>query len=570
MNPERSRRLFPGLLLLLASLVPIGCGSDSPTEPDPEPAPVVTGVTANSGSIAGGTAVTISGTGFASGAIVAFGGTVAAGVTVTGSTSITATTPAHPAGAVPVVVTNPDAQSGSLANAFTYLAPPTISNITPEGGGTSGGTTVSITGTGFVAVPSVTFGGVAATGVSFSGSTSITATTPAHGAGAVDLVVTNPDGQSVTYGGAFNYYDPPTVTSVNPDEGSSAGGSSVTITGSAFLAGATVSFGGTAASGVNVVSATSIIATTPAHAAGTVDIVVTNPDGQDGTLAAAFTYLASPTVTSITPNMGSAAGGFSVTITGTNFAPVPTVTFGGAAATGVAFASSTSLVATVPAHAAGMVDVVVMNPDGQSGTLDNGFTYVAPPTVTSVTPNTGSISGGADVAIAGANFVSGATVTFGGVAANPVAFISSTSLIATIPAHAAGMVDVVVTNPDTQIGTLENGFTYLAPTMLTKNDWQVDFAFTGGSYRLEVFFTQTGDVLSGSSRDNNAEVDIVTTGRVTGSEVVVTFTLSNGGSSRGSVTCMGTIGGSPQTISGTFTSPTTEAVGGLTGTCIMR
>jgi len=563
-------RLRSPLLLLLLSVVPMGCGSDSPTTPDPEPAPTVSGVTANTGSAAGGTTVTIAGTGFASGASVSFGGTAATAVTVTGSTSITATTPAHAPGVVAVLVRNPDAQSGTLPNGFTFTAPPTITNLTPESGAAAGGTTVTITGTGFVALPTVTFGGVPATGVSFAGTTTITATTPAHAAGTVDLVVTNPDGQSVTRANAFIYYDPPTLASVTPDEGTSAGGSAVTIAGTNFLAGATVTFGGADATSVSVASATSITATTPAHAAGGVDVVVTNPDGQSATLANAFTYLASPTVTSLTPSEGSAAGGFSVTITGTNFSAVPTVTFGGTAATGVAFASSTSLLVTVPAHAAGMVDVVVTNPDGQSDTLSNGFTYVAPPTVTSVTPNTGSISGGSDVAVAGANFVTGATVTFGGVAASPVAFVSSTSLIATIPAHAAGAVDVVVTNPDTQSDTLAGGFTYLAPTELTKNNWQVDFAYIGGSDRLEVFFTQTGDVLSGSNRDNNAEVDVVTTGRVTGTQAVLTFTLSNGGSPRGTVTCTGTISsGSPQTITGTFTSPTTEAVGGLTGTCIM-
>jgi len=569
MKLDRFRSL---LILLLVSVVPIGCGSDSPTEPDPEPAaaPTVTNVSPGTGGAAGSTDITIGGTGFVAGATVTLGGTAATAVTVLSGTSITAMTPTHAAGVVDVVVTNPDGQTGTRAAGFTFSAAPTVTSVTPNGGSTSGGTTVTILGTDFAAVPSVTFGGTPATGISFAGSTSISATIPAHAAGAVDVVVTNPDGQSGTLSNGFTFSAPPTVTSIAPGTGGAGGNTAIAIAGTGFVAGVTVTLGGAAATSVSVISGVSISATTPAHAAGVVEVVVTNPDGQSGTLSNAFTYLASPTVTSVTPNEGSAAGGYTVTITGADFAPVPSVTFGGTAATGVAFANSTSLVATAPAHAAGDVNVVVTNPDGQSGTLANGFTYIAPPTVTSVTPNTGSISGGADVAIAGANFVAGATVTFGGVAANPVAFVSNTSLIATIPAHAAGPVDVVVTNPDGQTGTLANGFTYLAPTQLTKNDWQVDFTFLGGSFRLEVFFTQVGDALSGSNRDNNAELDVVTTGRVTGSGVVLTFALSNGGSSRGTVTCTGTIlNGPPQTISGTFTSPTTEAVGGLTGTCNM-
>ena len=108
-------------------------------------------------------------------------------------------------------------------------------------------------------------------------------------------------------------------------------------------------------------------------------------------------------------------------------------------------------------------------------------------------------------------------------------------------------------------------------TQLTKNGWQVDFLYLGGSKRLQVEFTQNGDVLSGSNRDNNSELDIATSGTVTGDTVVVTFTLSNGGSPRGSVTCTGTINaGPPQTISGTFTAPTKDGVGGTEGSCNFR
>ena len=86
--------------------------------------PTVSGVSPNTGLISGGTGVTITGTGFAAGAAVTFGGTAATNVTVVNSTTITATTPAHAAGAADVVVTNSDAQSGTLAGGFTYNTPP--------------------------------------------------------------------------------------------------------------------------------------------------------------------------------------------------------------------------------------------------------------------------------------------------------------------------------------------------------------------------------------------------------------------------------------------------------------
>ena len=84
------------------------------------PAPTVTGISPTSGTTAGGTPVTVSGTGFLAGATLSLGGTAASNVVVSNSTTITATTPAHAAGAVTVTVTNTDAQSGSLNNGYTY------------------------------------------------------------------------------------------------------------------------------------------------------------------------------------------------------------------------------------------------------------------------------------------------------------------------------------------------------------------------------------------------------------------------------------------------------------------
>ncbi|HEV2116610.1 MAG TPA: IPT/TIG domain-containing protein, partial [Terriglobales bacterium] len=88
----------------------------------------------------------------------------------------------------------------------------------------------------------------------------------------------------------------PTVSSVSPNSGPSTGGTAVTISGTNFAAGAVVTFGGTPATNVTVVSGTSITATTPAHAAGTVNVVVTNSDSQSGTLTSGFTYTSSTAI----------------------------------------------------------------------------------------------------------------------------------------------------------------------------------------------------------------------------------------------------------------------------------
>src|SRR6185436_19664520 len=81
----------------------------------------------------------------------------------------------------------------------------------------------------------------------------------------------------------------PTLSTVSPSSGTQFGGTSVTITGTNFASGGSfgVTFGGTSAT-CNVDSATQISCTTPSHAAGTVDVVVTNGDGQSATQTNAF------------------------------------------------------------------------------------------------------------------------------------------------------------------------------------------------------------------------------------------------------------------------------------------
>jgi hypothetical protein len=168
----------------------------------------------------------------------------------------------------------------------------------------------------------------------------------------------------------------PILKTVSPTSGPTTGGTAVTLTGQNFTSGATVAFGGVAATSVVVVSGTQIKANTPPHAQGSVNVVVTNRGGQSATLASGFTFVAlAPVVTSVSPNTGTTTGGTHVTLTGKNFVSGARVTFGGAAATSVVVVSATQITASTPPHKPGAVNVVVTNPGGQSGTLAGGFTY---------------------------------------------------------------------------------------------------------------------------------------------------------------------------------------------------
>ena len=288
----------------------------------------------------------------------------------------------------------------------------------------------------------------------------VATTTGAAGSGFTSRVITSPDGdiaedRVVTTAGsnsatatltscgpwvmqlvAFAAISgpPPTVTAVSPSSGTTAGGTAVTITGANFAVGATVIFGSASATNVVVVSGTQITATTPAGSAGAVTATVSNPGGQSGALAGAFTYVAPPTVTSVSPSSGPVAGGTRVTVIGTNFASGATVTFGGTAATNVVVTNSTTITATTPVHAVGAVTVTVINGNGLSGNLVGGFAYIGQPTVTAVSPSSGSTAGGTALTITGTNFAVGATVTFGTSAAGNVVVVSATQITATTPA----------------------------------------------------------------------------------------------------------------------------------------
>ncbi|MBI2834822.1 MAG: IPT/TIG domain-containing protein [Acidobacteria bacterium] len=436
------------------------------------PPPIIQNLSPNQGTSLGGTPFTITGLNFGEGTTVTIGGSAPTNLVVQ-STTITGVTPPHAPGAVNLVVTNLDGQTATAL--FTYVAAPapTVQSVSPNQGSTAGGTPVTIRGTGFGNGATVKIGKVSASNVVVVDSTTITAVTGPRAADFVNVLVTNPDGQSGILIHGYTYVPPgqasaPAPQTITPNQGSTAGGTFVTINGAYFVAGATVLIGKVAATNVVVVDSNTITAFTAPRAPDIVNVIVTNPDGQSGMIYHGYTYVAgvpapAPIVQSVNPNQGSTAGGTPITITGLYFANGAIVSIGGAAATNVQVLNSTTITALTGPRSAGTFNVLVTNPDLQSGALLNGYTYqaqVPAPTVTRVLPLEGPVGGGMPLRLMGTDFVVGATVTLGGVPATNVQVISKTTILAISPPHAAGLVDVVVTNPDSQSGTLANGFRY--------------------------------------------------------------------------------------------------------------
>jgi IPT/TIG domain len=348
------------------------------------PAPRLTGISASSGPTTGGTSITITGTGFSGVTAVSFGSTAAKSFTVSSSTLITAASPAAPAGAADVTVTNPGGTSAtSAADQFTFIAPPTITGVSPNSGPLAGGTWVTVTGTDLSTTAKVSIGDTG-TGFNVLSNTSLNVYIPAGEAPeTVNITVTTIGGTSArSSADQYTYLappPPPTVTGVSPNTGTALGGTTVTITGTGFTNVVYVSVGGYAAQSFTINSDTSITAVTPGlYYDGTVDITVqTLASGWSATGPAdQFTYSDSaPTVTGVSPNTGSAAGGDTVTITGTGFTTAYDVSFGGVSAS-FTINSDGSITAVTPAGSAGTVDVTVSTAGGSStaGTADE-FTY---------------------------------------------------------------------------------------------------------------------------------------------------------------------------------------------------
>ncbi len=443
--------------------------------------PVVTSVSPATGPVAGGTTVTITGTGLAGATAITFDGPSyflpAPATNVSCSqVSCTATAPAGPAGAVDVQVTAPGGTSATgSADQFSYVAAPVITGITPTAGPLAGGNTVTIAGTGLANATAVTFGAAgAATDVSCTAS-SCTVTAPAASARTVDVTVTTAGGTTaVNSSDKYTYTTAPVIDAISPYQGPLAAGTVVTITGSNLAAATAITFGADGPATSISCTQTSCTATAPAGTAGTVDIKVTAPTGTNASNDPdKYTYLAVPVVTGISPSAGPLAAGTTVTISGTGLSGATAITFDPPLSFGTNPATNINCTAksctvTAPAGAAGTVDVQVTTIGGTSATSSaDQYTYTAAPAVTAVSPSAGPITAGTIVTITGTNLTGTTAITFGTAKATTV---SCTATVCTgkAPAGVAGTVDVQVTTPGGSSATSSaDQYTYLAAPTVT-------------------------------------------------------------------------------------------------------
>ena len=255
----------------------------------------------------------------------------------------------------------------TVTDAVHCTAAPAITSISPASGPVAGGQTVTVNGSLLDGATAVTFGGRPGTSVHVLSPAQLTVVSPPRAAGVVAIRVVTPAGTSPKVAADRYRYAVPTVTSVSPSSGPVAGGQTVTIRGSDFTGVTAVKFGSKPGTSVVVVSPRKLTVVSPAHAAGTINIRVTGPDGTSAVVPAdEYVFAPPPTITSVSPASGPAAGGQTVTITGTDFVGVTAVAFGATPGVNITVISATELTVVTPAHAAGTAPIRVTTRSGTS------------------------------------------------------------------------------------------------------------------------------------------------------------------------------------------------------------
>lgn len=456
----------------------------------PPTPPAITSITPPSGSIDGFTQVMIEGENLDDVTSVTFGGVEASDLTIYDSSILSVFTPVGSAvGTVDVVVTSPDGND-TVVGGFRYLSKdatlsalamnegPISPSFTPETTVYSAQVPNALTAVRFTPTASQAGATISVEGSPVASGTLSNAIPLVVGPNAVDIVVNSEDEfVSKTYTVLVTREAPslqPVIQTIVNLSGPETGGQSVTIQGLNFTGATSVTFGGSEAD-FEVIDDGEIVATTPPHAAGPVDVVVTSPQGSD-TAANGYLYTAAPPSTDLSTlllNEGDVAFDPAFSPGTTSYtASVPALT---------SFVKVTASAAgwddvTMTVHGTectreecsvlvsldrgpNTINIVVDNGVTEPRTYTIVVTRLPPvPEITGITPGSGPITGGNSVTISGEELSNASSVTFGGETATITAN-TPTLIQVEAPAHAAGVVDVVVTSPGGS-ATAAGAYTY--------------------------------------------------------------------------------------------------------------
>jgi hypothetical protein len=411
-----------------------------------------------------GAVITITGANFTGATDVSFGGVPAASFVVKSATAIEAVLGNGASGMVTVT----SSRGKGEKDGFTFYPRPTISSVTPDRADPNAD--VTITGTNFINVTAVSFGGVPARYFTVNNETKITATIGSGASGAVSVTAA---GGTATLGG-FTYTGP-YISSFSPTEAGT--GTVITIKGSFLSQTYAVSFGCVYATSVSVISDSEVRATVGTGASGAVKVWTYKATAQ----LAGFTHK-TPVISSFTPTTGGVAA--SVTIKGANFIGVSSVSFGGTPAASFTVVDDATIEAVT--GVAGNGDVVVTSSFGTGKKA--GFVHTGPPIINSFSPKTAGP--GATITIAGLNIGTTKSITLGGAAVLSFTVVNHDTVKAVVNNGSTG--DLVLTTPNGSVSV--GGFTYVQAPVIT--------SFNPASGPVGTVVTITGQNFSPVASDN--------------------------------------------------------------------
>ena len=449
------------------------------------PPPSVSTISPNTGTTAGGTSTTIGGANFAAGATVSFGGVAATNVNVINSTTIAATTPAHSAGTVNVTVTNSDGQTGALINGFTYISAtpmpqfghvfivleenhdyssvigsaslPYLNSVASRYGlalnyyantHPSIGNYFMLT-TGQIITNDDNFGGTVSDDNIVRQLTLVGKTWKSYAESLPSVGYTGGDVYPyVKHHNPFAYFSdvigtPAQANRLVPFSQLSVDIANNQLPNYSFIIPNQQDNAHDCPAGIpNCTDADKLAAADNWLSANIQPLIASASFRQDGLLIITFDE-------SVSTDLANGGGHVATIVISSRSKPDFNST---------SFYQHQNLLRTM-AEALGLTSF----PGAANGSLNLAeFIETAAPTVSAISPNSGTINGGTAVTITGSHFSAGVTVAIGGSAATNVNVINSTTVTATTPPHASGTANVTVTNANGQSGTLTGGFTYVS------------------------------------------------------------------------------------------------------------
>ena len=450
--------------------------------------PTITNVSAPGGTAptAGGVAILVTGTGFASRSVANFTvyfGSSLCNVTAQTNTTMTCTLP--PGGGTVSVIASVNVTVVvlySTAFAFSY-DPPTLLSIWPLTGPTAGNTTLQVSGNNFGLSPSVTVNNANCPLVGAHNNTFLTCSTPA-GAGSGNAVIVSSGGGLYTTALSFGYYGP-SIASLSPSGGKSAGGYNVTVAGgnfSVFPAQTIVLVSGVKATVLSQ-NDTALVIVMPPFTNSLVVYITVQVSGQTSPSSPEFTYQGA-SVSLVQPASATTAGAVLMRISGSNFGSSGYVLFGStqAALTGAGY-SDTYIECLLPA---GMGAAPVTVTVGGVPSLPWAWSYIAPNLTQPVSPVTSPTSGLVLLTLTGTNFGTAGAVTIGPYTCStsvPGSSYTQTQIVCQIPPGQGANLTLNV-NVAGQTLLAPPQYSYLPPSVVSNINPQAGPTLGGGVLTL--------------------------------------------------------------------------------------